>query len=568
MYVSLIFIICTSAVIFICIAALIILKNKNNKLIKSNLETSNLNAELLKHNDIYKNRLLNLGEELNSRKHIILKMDSNLKEKNENIKLLNKELEEQALKIDELHYEYKKKNIELENKLNETETIIYEKKQENENLNDSLKAEKRKIDKEVKSKNDIEKLLKIVSNILTSYSKEDNELLNYNKIYTEYLNSFDKADINLLESYNSFLHIEQELKNISQNVQIYKNTIVALGGSFSSGKSSFLNSLMENNNIVLPNDLAPTTYIPAYIYDGNNTISILSINNNKADIDIDTFNQLTKKNTNIENLQFNSKNLIKHFFVGAELKNAYKNICFLDTPGFDPTKNENSDRETAFEYIKTAKNLLWLINVQHGTTFDNNIKFLKDIIEFDEKKKIYVLITFADTRSDKTVKEVISHINDMLKQNDIKICGISPYTSSKDKLKDNKEKYVSDSLVIGETLSSFLKNSENNKNDYKMEDIKSNIKNIFDNIISKCRSRIKKLQNEINSMNNIKKYSIITKLEKDEVNNVGNEYNNIEDIGSIINQYESEIKIYENYISFSHNFLSKMEDCIDEIFNL
>ena len=313
MYLSLVFVICILTVIFII--ALIVLKSRNSKLIKNNLETVTLNAELLKYNDVYKNRLLNLGEELNSRKHIILNMEASLKKKNENIKLLNKELEEQTLKIDNYIYEYKKKNIELESKLNELEITINDKEQENKKLNNLLKKEKREIQNIVESKNDIKKLFEIISNILSSFSKEDNKLSNYNKIYTEYLNSFHNADINLLESYNRFFYIEQELKNISDNVFIYKNAIVALGGSFSSGKSSFINTIMENHNIILPNDLSPTTSIPSYIYDGKDTISILSVNNNISNINIDIFNLLSNKNTNIDNLMFNSKNLIKHFFI-------------------------------------------------------------------------------------------------------------------------------------------------------------------------------------------------------------------------------------------------------------
>lgn len=567
MYLSLVFVICILTVIFII--ALIVLKSRNSKLIKNNLETVTLNAELLKYNDVYKNRLLNLGEELNSRKHIILNMEASLKKKNENIKLLNKELEEQTLKIDNYIYEYKKKNIELESKLNELEITINDKEQENKKLNNLLKKEKREIQNIVESKNDIKKLFEIISNILSSFSKEDNKLSNYNKIYTEYLNSFHNADINLLESYNRFFYIEQELKNISDNVFIYKNAIVALGGSFSSGKSSFINTIMENHNIILPNDLSPTTSIPSYIYDGKDTISILSVNNNISNINIDIFNLLSNKNTNIDNLMFNSKNLIKHFFIGTELKNAYKNICFLDTPGFDPANNENGDKETSLEYIKTAKNLLWLINIQAGTVSNTDLNFLNEITKHDKNKKIYVLLTHADTRDDETIKKVIRDINDIFNKNDIKIFGISPYTSSEDKSRDNKEKYESDSFIIGETLSSFFKTVENNKNDLKIEDIKNNIRGIFDNIILECDKKIKDLKDQINIMNNTKKHSIINKLlEEEKENNINNNKYNIENINIIVNQYESKIKIYENYISISHNYLNKSLDYIDEIFEL
>lgn len=43
--------------------------------------------------------------------------------------------------------------------------------------------------------------------------------------------------------------------------------IIALGGGFSSGKSSFLNAIMGRN--VLPSDIDPSTSVPTYIVRGD-----------------------------------------------------------------------------------------------------------------------------------------------------------------------------------------------------------------------------------------------------------------------------------------------------------
>lgn len=598
-------------IIIVLLIIIKVLNNKNKRLIESvssdNNDTSNNNSVL---NNNYQNKILSLQKELENKDSTIKKLNSDLKDKNEKlykyqnidsallnkdneIKRLKEELEEKEDEIEDIEddiEELKDKNRELEEDLNDTESDLYKQKQENEELNDFLEEEKRKRKKEEKIKKEIESLLNSISVILSSKPEDNDNLYKYKELYKEYLNHLNKYNnISAIDAYNSFLNIEKELQTISLNAFIYKKNVVAVGGGFSSGKSSFLNSLIEDKSIRLPTDIKALTYIPSYIFNGdNNNVSVLSLNDNNIDIDINIFEQLTKRSVNVENLNFNSKNLVKHFFIATTLKKEYKDICFIDTPGYDPGNDDNEeDKKMAFEYIKHTNNLLWLINIQAGTISKTDLDFLTEIIKHDKNKKIYVLLTHADTRDDETIRKVINHIKEILDQNHIKIIGISPYTSSSGKFNDNKQKY--EAFKIGSSLSSFLKSIENKENS-KLENIKKDIKNIFNNIILEYDKEIKSIKSEITMVNKIRLDNMINldtkdiiinnyksylaesfKLEADKNLKEKNidEYKDIDKtIYDIINKYQNNIKMYNECISYSKRMILEIENCVNEIFEL
>ncbi|WP_297207048.1 dynamin family protein [uncultured Brachyspira sp.] len=597
-------------VIIVLLIIIKVLNNKNKKLIQTASLDNNYSSDNNDNPNNYENKILSLKKELENRDLTIKKLNSDIKDQNEKlykyqnidsqllnkdneIKKLKEELEEKEDEIEDIEddiEELKDKNRELEEDLNDTESDLYEQKKKNEELNNEKEKEKRKREKEEKIKKEIESLLNSISVILSSKPEDNDNLYKYKELYNEYLNHLKRYNnISGIDIYNVFLNTEKELYDISLNAFIYKKNIVAVGGGFSSGKSSFLNSLIEDKSIRLPTDIKALTYIPSYIFNSdNNNVSVLSLNDNKININIDIFEKLTKRIVNVENLNFNSKNLIKHFFIATTLKKEYQNICFIDTPGYDPGNDDNEeDKKMAFEYIKHANNLLWLINIQAGTISKTDLAFLNEIIKHDKNKKIYVLLTHADTRDDETIRKVIKHIKETLDQNNIKIIGISPYTSSQGKYDDNKQIY--EAFTIGRSLPSFLKNMENKENS-KLENIKKDIKNIFDSIISKYNEEIKSIKSEITVVNKIRLDNMINLDTKDIIINNYKSYlpedfkleaninlkeKNIDKykdidktIYNIINKYQNNIKMYNECISYSKKMLLEIENCVNEIFDL
>lgn len=68
------------------------------------------------------------------------------------------------------------------------------------------------------------------------------------------------------ELYTDFKSEYEKFRDFILYDKLIGKNIIALGGGFSSGKSSFLNALM--GKMVLPADIDPSTSVPTYIVSG------------------------------------------------------------------------------------------------------------------------------------------------------------------------------------------------------------------------------------------------------------------------------------------------------------
>lgn len=83
-------------------------------------------------------------------------------------------------------------------------------------------------------------------------------------------NTLEKnAPPNFPELYFDFEYLYSKFYDFLLFNQLIGKKIVALGGGFSSGKSTFLNTILGNKRI-LPTDINPSTSVPTYIINGEN----------------------------------------------------------------------------------------------------------------------------------------------------------------------------------------------------------------------------------------------------------------------------------------------------------
>ena len=66
---------------------------------------------------------------------------------------------------------------------------------------------------------------------------------------------------------------------------LYKKNMISVGGAFSSGKTSFINSFIKDKNLKLPEGLRPTTAIPTYIIN-NQSVKVTGSSKKGSVIDI------------------------------------------------------------------------------------------------------------------------------------------------------------------------------------------------------------------------------------------------------------------------------------------
>ena len=213
--------------------------------------------------------------------------------------------------------------------------------------------------------------------------------------------------------------------------------IVALGGGFSTGKSSFLNEILSANSEervrLLPTDTAASTAVPTYLLHADGAESIHAINMFDSKI-----SGLTAADVRAIGHDFEKDNegvslgqLIQRMFIASPLQ-PYAHIAFLDTPGYskpdDDTYSARTDEQIARERLNHSHFILWFVN---GSLIpQSDIDFLKQL-DSDIPKAI--ILNKADkvlTQGLDMYHEVIESIRKDVAKNGIAVKGVWGYTRS------------------------------------------------------------------------------------------------------------------------------------------
>ena len=194
--------------------------------------------------------------------------------------------------------------------------------------------------------------------------------------------------------------------------------IIALGGGFSSGKSSFLNSLLGKN--LLPAQIDPSTSIPTYVTGGSEEKAYaLNIFQNKIPISLQEvrsiahgFGETEDESGNLVSKEISLAHILKTIFITTP-REAYRHLAFLDTPGYSkPIGYEaKTDRDTAFAELNTSDLLLWFVPVDTGTITEEDLKFLAQLNKDIPK---LIIISKADKCLPEEVNKVAAEVKKVL----------------------------------------------------------------------------------------------------------------------------------------------------------
>lgn len=223
--------------------------------------------------------------------------------------------------------------------------------------------------------------------------------------------------------------VDDELRLVESLKAFSERTIVAVAGGFSSGKSSFISSLFENEDLSLPIGIEPVTAIPTYVFHAEK----LNINGYPSDggcfkIPQEMYARLSHRF--VEEFGFNLRNLIPFISLEVPMK-SYKNLAFIDLPGYNPGDRDgvtSGDRSTSEEYITQAQALIWMIGLDsNGTIARDDLDHLWDLAESDIP--LYVVLNKADLRPLVSLDEVLDQVADELMMAGIPYSGLCAYSS-------------------------------------------------------------------------------------------------------------------------------------------
>lgn len=255
------------------------------------------------------------------------------------------------------------------------------------------------------------------------------------------------------------LSLSYRLQRLSDRVEEYKKNqllkgraIVGVGGSFSAGKSAFINSLFQTH--LLPEESTATTAIPTYFMNGADPQILAYTRNNQAI-------RLTEKEMQAFTHQFGHNYhigfapFIKNLFIVNQAdagKQDFQQLAFLDTPGYSKPrdavkgKREITDYEIAQSQLRTVDYLIWLVD-SGNTLTASDLDFMESL---QNPCPVLIIFTKADGKSSQVLKDQMSHAKDMLQNKQIQLYGITCYSSKEDK------EYVGKNV-----LSNFLHKAEN-----------------------------------------------------------------------------------------------------------
>lgn len=225
------------------------------------------------------------------------------------------------------------------------------------------------------------------------------------------------------------LYEEQEYKVLKEKVTI------GVGGKFSSGKSSFINSLLNMEN-PLPENQNPTTSIPTYlIKDVEEYIDVFTKDNQRIPIEKEGMQALTHEFFEKYKIGFSS--FVKSIVI-SNPKLPYNNFAFLDTPGYSKagnfmSKESETDKEKAFEQLKKVNYLIWLIDIENGDISNTDIKFIQELKNI---KKILIILNKSDKKTKKEIKKIINKVNETVKNESLMIYNVIPFSSKDNSIKE------------------------------------------------------------------------------------------------------------------------------------
>ncbi|MCQ2745489.1 dynamin-like GTPase family protein [Helicobacter pylori] len=311
----------------------------------------------------------------------------------------------------------------------------------------------------------------------------DNEFLEF----ASGVDSLKEKEIALL----MLQEIQKELQLVAGYPSLFQKTIVAVGGGFSAGKSTFLNNLL-GLKLKLPEGMNPTTAIPTYCLKGQREV-LMGFSQNGGMVELP---HLAFDHQFLESLGFNLKEIMPFMLLSAPSV-PFEFLCFIDTPGYNPGNQgyTGGDEQASKESLKHAKHILWLISCERGGIESDDLDYLKDL--YDEGKQVLIVLSRADRRTKSQLEEVAIKIRGTLKDHGIEFLGICAYSATR--YQEYKE--FSEKSKVFNSLEKFL--MKLNQRSEKQNEILGylyEVHRMYEKAIKQDANRFKRYQKTLHSV--------------------------------------------------------------------
>jgi len=253
---------------------------------------------------------------------------------------------------------------------------------------------------------DLHEIEKIITKTLPD-ELEKNAPPNFPKLYFDFKQEYER--------FKEFILFD---KLIGRNV-------VALGGGFSSGKSSFLNSVLGKD--LLPSDITPSTSVPAYLIHDNESV-VYGINTFDSRIVMQP-EEVTMiahgfGKDDEDGAEVTLGHLLQSLFIASK-NQPFQHLALLDTPGYSKAESsgysKKTDEKIARTQLNSANFILWFVPADAGTITNSDIEFLRSLNPAIQK---LVIVNKADKLLPEELNEVVDKIRDTLQMKGIHVVDV------------------------------------------------------------------------------------------------------------------------------------------------
>ncbi len=383
----------------------------------------------------------------------------------------------------------------------------------------------------------------------------DNEFLEF----ASGVDSLKEKEIALL----TLQEIKKELQLVASYPSLFQKTMVAVGGGFSAGKSTFLNNLL-GLKLKLPEHMDPTTAIPTYCLKGKKEV-LMGFSQNGGMVELP---HLAFDHQFLKSLGFNLKEIMPFMLLSAPSV-PFEFLCFIDTPGFNSANQgyTDGDEQASKESLQHAKHVLWFISCERGGIESDDLEYLQEL--YEEGKQVFIVLSRADSRTKRQLEEIAIKIKETLENNGIEFLGIGAYSATRyQEIKEFSEK-----SPVFDSLEKFL--MKLNQRSEKQNEILSVLYEVclaYEKAIEQDANQFKRYQKALHSIKldlmqkgfddfNDDAFNKIKSLKKEFSEKEESKRENLVQLNEVINSFKESIdKVFDRVSAFTFEKYKEQND--------
>lgn len=362
-------------------------------------------------------------------------------------------------------------------------------------------------------------VLDLISHICTSGMdlSVQNEFIPYRDKYSKLEEDYSK--VNTREAENEF--VDGSISDLIENCELpysvmpiflahsnFSDAInVAVGGGYSSGKSSFLNNI-TGIGAVLPTGIEPVSVINTYLFFSDKVTKLMVSGKNCK-------GHVVKLNREVlDCIQHSSKSKV---YVSSVLDELYINIpvskereylkglVFIDTPRYNNSDNANkengkTDSDTASDAWKNSDALFWCIDAEAGTISQRDIEELDKQIGDKDNYPFVIVFNKMDKKPNDEIVKILKSAEKVckskLKIQPIDIIGFSSIGESAIYSLKTKKKATTRGGVMKVLASILYKMKDGFSNTCSVSYWTNQLASYFDQEIETCDGVLASLENK------------------------------------------------------------------------